>query len=54
MRDDPLTYPLQQSVATGAPFNPATDVELGIAYIAVFIMIMNVGLLLLDEAVERH
>ena len=32
-----------QSVATEKPFNPATDVELGIAYIAVFIMIMNVS-----------
>ncbi|RXK39192.1 hypothetical protein M231_03549 [Tremella mesenterica] len=30
-----------QTVAQNAPFDPSTDIELGVAYIAVFILLMN-------------
>ncbi|WVQ80223.1 hypothetical protein IAT38_002328 [Cryptococcus sp. DSM 104549] len=33
-----------QTVAKGDPFDPATDEELGVAYIAIFILLMNVVL----------
>ncbi|WWC86684.1 uncharacterized protein L201_001561 [Kwoniella dendrophila CBS 6074] len=33
-----------QTMAKGAPFNPDTDVDLGVAYIAVFILVINVAL----------
>ncbi|WWC59694.1 uncharacterized protein I303_102256 [Kwoniella dejecticola CBS 10117] len=33
-----------QTLAKGSPFDPATDVELGVAYIAVFVLVMTVTL----------
>jgi soluble lytic murein transglycosylase-like protein len=30
-----------QTMAREAPFDPATDVDLGVAYIAIFILLMN-------------
>ncbi|WVW78207.1 hypothetical protein I302_100158 [Kwoniella bestiolae CBS 10118] len=33
-----------QTLAKGSPFDPSTDVELGVAYIAVFVLVMTVTL----------
>ncbi|KAK4685482.1 auxin efflux carrier family protein, partial [Tremellales sp. Uapishka_1] len=37
-----LPTAIVQTMGKSAPFNPDTDVELGVAYIAVFVLVMNV------------